>query len=82
MLNKITKGIIFAIIFAGLGYAWRMSHEMGMVNLAKGAVMAEIFEASKEHVPFQVCMDDDKCMTFIPRADSTMKFNVVAREER
>jgi hypothetical protein len=77
MLDKIIKYFLIAVVFIGLGYAWRMIHEPGFIEQAKLYAMGEIYNATERGIPFQFCLDDsDKCMRFIPRADDRMKYNV------
>ncbi len=81
MLDKITKWLVFGIIFTGIGYCWRYSHEPDFPETAKLMAMREIHRATVAGVPFQFCLEGDKYMKFIPRSDSRMKFNVVVKEK-
>ena len=77
MLDKIAKFLITLIIGISMGYAWRIHHEVPLTEQGKQAVMSEAIRAAEEGVPFMICLEDsDKCLRFIPRADSKNKFIV------
>ncbi len=77
MLDKIVKYFLIAIIFTGIGYAWAYSHRPDFLESAKLMAMREIYRSTEAGIPFQFCLEDtDKCMRFIPRDDSRMKFIV------
>ena len=80
MLDKIAKVLITLIIGIAIGYAWRISHEVSHIEEGKQAVMSEMLKATVDGIPFMVCLQDDKCLRFIPRADSKSKFIVQVRE--
>ena len=77
MLDKIAKVFITLIIGIAIGYAWRISHEKSHIELGKEFVMSEMYRAAEANIPFMFCLgDSDKCMRFIPRDDTRMKFSV------
>lgn len=77
MFDKIVKVFITLIIGIAIGYAWRIHHEVPLIEQGKQAVMSEAIRASEDGIPFLICLEDsDKCLRFIPRADSKNKFIV------